>query len=313
MTVNWPEEKQLFRWIDGEISNWNKWGKGDQKGTLNYLTDDHTLRAIKLIESGEKVSCSKTITFENSTSLKVAPNHFMISAGDTYRENENHERQVAMDYFGLVFHGHSITHVDSLAHFFWNGKTYNGRPSSVVSTEKGATEFDVIPAKGGIITRGILVDVPKLRGVEYIEKGDGVGLEDIKQFENESGIKIGNGDVILLRTGQLGKTSTKGPINIENGSAGPSPDILPFLYEREVSIMGSDTGNDIAPNPYEKFTNPIHQIGIVSMGLWILDNAWLDDLSETCEKNKRWEFAINILPLPMKTVTGSPVNPMAIF
>ena len=77
--------------------------------------------------------------------------------------------------------------------------------------------------------------------------------------------------------------------------------------------MGSDTGNDIAPNPYEKFTNPIHQIGIVSMGLWILDNAWLDDLSETCEKNKRWEFAINILPLPMKTVTGSPVNPMAIF
>ena len=313
MTVNWPEEKQLFRWIDGEISNWNKWGKGDQKGTLNYLTDDHTLRAIKLIESGEKVSCSKTITFENSTSLKVAPNHFMISAGDNYRENENHERQVAMDYFGLVFHGHSITHVDSLAHFFWNGKTYNGRPSSVVSTEKGATEFDVIPAKGGIITRGILVDVPKLRGVKYIEKGDGVGLEDIKQFENESGIKIGNGDVILLRTGQLGNTSNEGPINIENGSTGPAPDILPFLYDREVSIMGSDTGNDIAPNPYEKFTNPIHQIGIVSMGLWILDNAWLDDLSETCEKNKRWEFAINILPLPMKTVTGSPVNPMAIF
>ena len=127
------------------------------------------IQAGKLIQTGEKISCSKTITFDNSPDLKVSPNHFMISTGDTYREGEYHERQVAMDYFGLVFHGHSITHIDSLAHFFWNGRTYNGHPSSVVSTSLGATEFDILPARGGIITRGLLVDVPKLRTIDYIE------------------------------------------------------------------------------------------------------------------------------------------------
>ena len=77
--------------------------------------------------------------------------------------------------------------------------------------------------------------------------------------------------------------------------------------------MGSDTGNDIGPNPYERFSNPVHQVGIVGLGLWILDNAWLDDLAEECKKRGKWEFMISILPLKMPTVTGSPVNPMVIF
>jgi kynurenine formamidase len=238
----------------------------------------------------------------------------MVSAGDTYREGESVDRQVAMDFFGMIFHGHTVTHIDSLAHFFWDGKTYNGRPSSVVSTTEGATEFDIMAASGGIVTKGVLVDAPLLRGVDYIERGDGVGIADIEAAEREHGVKVEQGDVLLLRTGQLGRRAVTGPVDVAiGGSSGPSPAILPLIHDRGVAVMGSDTGNDVAPNPYARFSNPVHQVGIVGLGLWILDNAWLDDLAEACRQRGKWEFMISILPLKLPTVTGSPVNPMVIF
>ncbi len=122
------------------------------------------------------------------------------------------------------------------------------------------------------------------------------------------------GDVLLLRTGQLGMREERGPVDpYVGGSSGPMPELLPFMHEREVAVMGSDTGNDVQHSPYERFSNPVHQVGIVGMGLWILDNAWLDDLAVACQERNRWEFLINILPLRLPTVTGSPVNPIAVF
>ena len=314
MTVNWPSQDELLSWLKNDLCNWGRWGDDDQKGTLNHLSQEKTLQALNMVEEGALVSCARPIEFKAAADVPRPPQHFMVSAGDTYRSGESHERQVAMDYFGLIFHGHTVTHIDSLAHFFWDGQTYNGRPSSVVSTAEGATEFDVTAATGGIVTKGVLVDAPLLRGVDYIERGDGVGLSDIEAAEREHGVKVEQGDVLLLRTGQLGRREITGPVDVAvEGSSGPSPEILPLLHERGVAVMGSDTGNDVAPNPYELFTNPVHQVGIVGLGIWILDNAWLDDLAEACKQRGRWEFTISILPLKLPTVTGSPVNPMAIF
>lgn len=314
MTVNWPSQDDLLKWLKSDLNNWGRWGKDDQKGTLNHLTTEKTLQALSLATDGELVSCARPIEFKASVDVPRPPQHFMVSAGDSYRQGEQHDRQVAMDYFGLIFHGHTVTHIDSLAHFFWDGQTYNGRPSSVVSAAEGATEFDVMAATGGIVTKGVLIDAPLVRGVDYIERGDGVGLADIEAAERQHGVKVEEGDVLLLRTGQLGQREVTGPVDVNvGGSSGPSPEILPFLYERGVAVMGSDTGNDVGPTPYELFTNPVHQVGIVGLGLWILDNAWLDDLAEVCQRRGKWEFMISILPLKMPTVTGSPVNPMAIF
>jgi kynurenine formamidase len=314
MTVSWPSQEDLLDWIESDLNNWGRWGKDDQKGTLNHLSDEKTLQALGLVSEGAAVSCARPIEFKASVDVPRPPQHFMVSAGDTYRKGESNERQVAMDYFGMIFHGHTVTHIDSLAHFFWNGQTYNGRPSSVVSTAEGATEFDVMPATSGIVTKGVLVDAPLLRNVDYIERGDGVGVSDIEAAEREHGVKVEKGDVLLLRTGQLGRRGITGPVDIAvGGSSGPSPEILPLLQDRQVAVMGSDTGNDVAPNPYDLFTNPVHQVGIVGLGLWILDNAWLDDLAKACSDRGRWEFMISILPLKMPTVTGSPVNPLVIF
>ena len=119
--------------------------------------------------------------------------------------------------------------------------------------------------------------------------------------------------MLLLRTGQLGRRDRLGPLPAGAGSAGPLPELLPVLRERDVAVLGSDTGNDVTPTGYERFSNPVHQVGIVALGLWILDNAWLDDLAEACRARRRWEFLINILPLRIPNATGSPVNPVVVF
>ncbi|MFN8525761.1 MAG: cyclase family protein [Chloroflexota bacterium] len=308
-----PTQDQLLGWMQS-LSNWGRWGADDQRGTLNHLSPDSLKRALGLVQEGATVSCARRISYQAGPDSQRPPQHYMVSSGDLYRPGEGPDRQVAMDYFGLVFHGHTITHIDSLAHFFWDGRCYNGAPSTNVSTAGGATTHSVDVASPGIITRGVLVDAPMLRGTDLVERGDGVGLDDIEKAERECGFKVERGDVLLMRTGQLGHRERTGPVDVAvAGSAGPLPEILPFMHEREISVMGSDTGNDVGPSPYPRFSNPVHQVGIVALGLWILDNAWLDDLAAACRQRNRWQFLINILPLRIPNGTGSPCNPVAVF
>lgn len=308
-----PTQDQLLAWMQ-TLSNWGRWGDDDQRGTLNLLTPEKTKRALGLVQVGVSVSCARRVTWEAAADVPRPPQRFMVAAGDKYRPGEGPDRQVAMDYFGLIFHGHTVTHIDSLAHFFWDGRMYNGKPSTLIDCREGALSHDVDVAKLGILTKGVLVDAARLRGVEVIPRGDGVGLDDVERAERECGITIEEGDVLLLRTGQLGHRDRTGPVDTAvGGSSGPLPELLPLLHERGVAVLGSDTGNDVQPSGYERFTNPVHQVGIVAMGLWILDNAWLDDLAEACAARNRWEFLISINPLRLTTVTGSPVNPIAVF
>lgn len=296
------------------LSNWGRWGPDDQRGTLNLITPEITRRAVALVQEGSTVSCARPITYESAVDVTYPPQHYMLASGEGYRPGEGPDRQVARDYFGLVFHGFAITHIDSLAHFMWDGRLYNGASSRLVTTSQGATSHSVDVAYPGIATRGVLVDAALLRGVEVIARDDGVGMDDIERFEKQLGITIGEGDVLLLRTGQLGQRDRSGPVDLYTaGSAGPLPELLPLIKERGVAVLGSDTGNDVVPSPYERLSNPIHQIGIVGMGLWILDNAWLDDLAAACQQRQRWEFLLTINPLRLSNATGSPVNPVAMF
>jgi kynurenine formamidase len=212
-----------------------------------------------------------------------------------------------------VFHGVSVTHVDSLAHFFWKGKTYNGRPAHLVSTSLGATVCSVVAARGGFVTRGVLVDVPMVRGVDWLERGEGVMPEDILAAEQRCSFRVEEGDILLVRTGQLHRRNVEGPVDRSAGSTACQAACLPLFHERGIAVLGSDTGNDVSPAHYKTVTQPIHQVGITAMGLWILDNANLEDVAEACRQRNRWEFMVSIGPLPLHNTTGSPVNPIAVF
>ena len=309
-----PSQDDLLGWMES-LSNWGRWGADDQRGTLNTVTPQTTLEAMRLVQEGVTVSCARTWDYQaaSDADARRVPQHHMLSSGEGFRPGEGPDRQVATDYIGVAFHGRTVTHLDSLAHFMWDGRLYNGASSRLIRTTDGATSHAVINASGGIVTRGILVDAPLLRGAEAVEPGDGVGLADLEAARSRCGITPRAGDVLLLRTGQLGRRDRLGPLPAGSGSSGPLPELLPLLRASDVAVLGSDTGNDVEPTGYERFSNPVHQVGIVSLGMWILDNAWLDDLAAACQKRNRWEFLINILPLRIPNATGSPVNPIAVF
>jgi kynurenine formamidase len=171
----------------------------------------------------------------------------------------------------------------------------------------------VVAAKKGFMTRGVLVDVPLVRNIDWVERGEGVMPEDILAAEERCGFKVEEGDILLVRTGQLRRRSVEGPVDRSAGSTACQAACLPLFHQRGIAVMGSDTGNDVSPAQYSRVMQPIHQVGITAMGLWILDNANLEDLAEACRQRNRWEFMVSIGPLRLHNTTGSPVNPIAVF
>ena len=316
MATSIPTESEVLGYFQS-LSNWGRWGDDDQLGTLNFLSPEKVKQATSLVQDGVTVSCARTITFQSEPDIPVPPIHYMVESGEGWASGDkvtNRTAQGSSDFFGMVFHGFSITHVDSLAHFFWEGKMYNGRPAHLISTGMGATVESIELAKDGIVSRGVLVDVPRIRGVDWLERGEGVMPDDILAAEEQCGFKIEEGDVLLVRTGQLHRRNVEGPVNPrEVGSTACQAACLPLFHERGIAMLGSDTGNDVMPTGYPNLSNPIHQVGIAGMGLWILDNANLEELAAACSERNRWEFMLSIGPLRLSNTTGSPVNPLAIF
>jgi kynurenine formamidase len=310
-----PTEAEVLTYFD-KLSNWNRWGPDDELGTPNLITPEKTKRALATVQEGVSVSLAREIMWDGALDVPSPPVHHMLESGEGWASGDkvsSRPNAAAIDYIGMVFHGVAITHVDSLAHFFWNGKTYNGKPAHLVSTSLGATVCAVTAAKQGFITRGVLVDVPLIRGIDWVERGEGVSPDDILVAEKHCGFKVEEGDILLIRTGQLHRRNVEGPVERAAGSTACQAACLPLFHERGIAVMGSDTGNDVSPAQYEKVPQPIHQVGITAMGLWILDNANLEDLAEACRQRNRWEFMVTIGPLPLHNTTGSPVNPIAVF
>lgn len=315
MAADIPTEEEVLGYFD-KLSNWGRWGADDELGTPNLITPEKTKRALALVQEGVSVSLARDILWEGAADVPSPPVHYMLESGEgwaTGQKVSSRPNAAAIDYIGMVFHGVAVTHVDSLAHFFWQGKTYNGKPAHLVSTSLGATVCSVEVAKNGFISRGVLVDVPMVRGIDWVERGEGVTPEDILAAEERCGFKVEEGDILLIRTGQLHRREIEGPAPGSLGSTACQAACLPFFRERGIAVMGSDTGNDVRPSQYAKVPQPIHQVGITAMGLWILDNANLDDVADACRQRSRWEFMVSISPLRLHNTTGSPVNPIAVF
>jgi kynurenine formamidase len=191
---------------------------------------------------------------------------------------------------------------------------YGGRPAGLVTRADGARHNAVTAAAQGIATRGVLLDVARLRGVDWLEPGEGVFPDELDAAEARAGVRVGRGDAVLLRTGYGRKKRERGPDRVQDvGRAGWHAACLPWLRERDVALIGADTAQDVHPCGYPGFRSPVHAIGIVAMGLWLLDNCDLEPLAEACARAGRCEFMLQVNPLRLAGVTGSPVNPIALF
>jgi kynurenine formamidase len=286
-----------------ELSNWGRWGKDDQMGTVNLVTAAKRKHAVSLAREGTVVSLShaqSTVEAPDNKQPLTHVTHFGASAG------------VAYDSYNMFYHGNYYSHMDALCHMFWNGRAYNGNLPAIV-TPDGASKLDITAFKEGVVTRGILMDIPRLKGVPYLEPELCIYGEDLDAAEKMAHVKVASGDALILRTGRWARRAEKGPWNTQTSSAGLHASSVRWLKQRDVAILASDSVSDVKPSRVEGLNDPIHKLVIVALGTPILDNLDLEELSETANRMNRWEFLLTAAPMVIPGGTGSPLNPLAIF
>ena len=309
-------EQELSGYFES-LSNWQRWGPDDALGTLNHITPDKRAAAAAAIVVGATVSCARTIATGSEVNdyAGVAPQRYMLASGEGLGADSAGPRGVGFaEYLGFVFHGARITHLDGLSHESWDGKLYNGVPAGVVTTSNGATQLDILGARQGVFTRAVLVDIARHRGVPWLEPGEAVTRGEVEDFLSATGTEIGPGDGMLLRTGYSALIAERGPVDEHRfGRAGWHASCLSLFHENDIAFIGSDTAQDAKPSGFELVRNPIHLIGLVAMGLWLVDNCDFEELGAHCQELGRQSFAMTFAPLPFSGATGSPVNPLALL
>jgi kynurenine formamidase len=296
-------KEQFDRWMT-EFSNWGRWGKGDELGAVNLITSAKRQQAALLAKAGLSVSLAHPLITEKAVD---AANPYKLSV--TANDVPDGLRHYALETQTVSFHGITFSHFDALCHVSHEGKIYNGFAfQEVVSNEGGCAKEGVAGLKDGIVTRGVLVDIPRLKGLPYLEPGTHVYREDIEAWEKQAGVKVAPGDAMFLRTGRWMRRAKVGPFL---PLAGFDPSFLPFLKDRDVALLGSDTTQDVGTLPGVLI--PIHKFAMVARGMNILDNMDLEALAETAARLKRWDFMLVVAPTPVIHGSGSAINPIAIF
>ncbi len=300
------------------LSNWGRWGPDDELGTLNLVTPDCRRRGAELVVDGTVVSCASDIRPEGPNAQR-----YMIGTGLERKEgddgalrtgaSDHGHASVAAEFLGLIYHGMTITHIDAPSHVFWDGRMYNGASASLVDDRHGATRSDVRVAAEGLVTRGVLVDMPLLLGVDAMEPSQPVLPEHLDAATARAGITGEPADVLLVRTGEAARRRA-----VRSGYTGATQpglhaSCLPWLRGHDIAALGSDVAQDVRPTGVPGFSMPIHTVGLVAMGLWLIDNCDLDELAHRCGERGRWAFQFVLAPLRFRGATGSPANPLAIF
>ena len=312
---NAPSLDEVLSYFE-TLSNWGRWGADDQLGAINLVSPAKRREAAALVTEGITVSCAWDINSvtEHDPSYR-RPQRIMLGTGEDLQDPTTGDRWgFAWEFLGLIYHGFAVTHLDSLAHVFWDKKMYNGVSAERVASEKGAQDYAISVLGQGVNSRGVLLDIAATKGKDWLDADEAVFPEDLEAAEQRQGIQVSEGDILLLRTGHARKRRVpKDQRGDESGIPSWQAACLPWLRERGVAMIGSDTANDVAPQQYEGMENPVHLVGVTAIGLWLIDNCDLEALHETCEAQQRWAFQLTIAPLRWLGATGCPVNPIAVF
>jgi kynurenine formamidase len=285
------------------LSNWGRWGDEDQLGALNLITPEVTAAAAAMVRTGRTVSCARALNTQASVDNPTPVAHHMIG---TFTEGWG------ADYVALAPHGFATSHIDALSHVFHEGKLFNGYSAETV-TAHGATRLGIHQLHGGIVTRGVLLDIPALRGVDALEPCEPVFPDDLETAEARAGLQVRAGDVLFVRTGRWRWRDEHGPWDLASRAAGLDAACLPWLRGRDVAALGSDGVSDVMPSRVDGVPMPIHTVAIVALGLHLMDNLDFDALADVCAEEGRWEFLLTVAPLVLRRGTASPVNPIAVF
>jgi kynurenine formamidase len=313
-----------------DLSNWGRWGDEDELGTLNLITNAHRVAAAQLVTEGRTVSCARELVTAFGDPASAAQMYWVVTGegacgcaqGVPPSKFGAGRVNSAVEYIGLVYHGPNCTHLDTPAHLFWDGRLYNDRPAGLTTSEFGAMWCPVTTMSNGIVGRGVLLDVPAAQGRTTVAPGYAVTPEDLTAAAEAENVTVGEGDIVFMRTGRwhpdhatagdAARAVSDDPANW-HAMAGWHPSCMPWLHERGVAVIGCDYPQDVMPAVDPSVPGAIHVLGLVKMGMPLVDNCDLEALAETCRELGRWEFQLVISPLPLAGGSGSPINPIALF
>jgi kynurenine formamidase len=301
---------ELYR----SLSNWGRWGDDDELGALNHLTPQHRADAATGVADGITISLAHDLGTSPSPENPYPAHHHMLASGDARDSNGIPGYEAARDYVGTDVHGLGVTHVDALSHMFVRGEMYNGIPASEVRST-GARRNTVLTLADGVVGRGVLLDVSGATGGSFVPGNGAVRLAELEAAEDRQDVRVGTGDILVVSTGRdARRLDGGGTLNPFDGMAGLHPECLPWLHERQIAMLGCDGISDPMPGVgVPNWPFPIHQIGIVSMGLHLIDNMALGRLAEACSERRRWSFLFMLSALRIPGGTGCPANPIAVL
>jgi len=300
---------QLFQ----KVSNWRRWGPDDERGTLNYITPAHVRAAATLVRSGRSVSLAIPINTVAGPDNPRPAVRYMVQGHDI--SSGLGDESFALDYMSCEAHGDCHTHIDALCHVAYKGKLYNGKPASSV-TSQGPTLMDITAIAHGVVGRGVMLDIPRLRGIKWLEPGEAVTTEELEAAEKAEGVRLGEGDIFVFRTGHHRRRLELGPWNNTydgEGKAGLHASTMLMLHERKIAAFLPDGDGETVPSNVEGLPYPIHVLQISAMGMTVADSLQFEELAKVCEEEHRWEFMVVVAPLRLPRGTGSLFNPIAIF
>jgi hypothetical protein len=296
------EEQALA--LMSSCSNAGRWGDDDQIGTLNLITPQKRIQAAQLVMEGRVVSLGRDLEYERSVTNTDPPLHRM--------EFLSFSNPIGfLDSVLLTTHGLEPTHLDALGHVNFEGAMYNGRRAAEIVSQQGLSFGSILALQNGIVTRGVLLDVAKARGVDWLEPGDEVTPSDLETAETLAGIRVEPGDALFVRAGTFERDQVLGPGDFLP-RAGLDTAAVAWLHDRDIAVFSGDCSEKM-PSPYPRLPLPLHQIGLVAMGLVLLDNTEVSRVARIGAESGRYAFMLACAPLRLPRATGSHTNPLALY
>ncbi|MEU9029973.1 cyclase family protein [Streptomyces sp. NPDC048383] len=302
-----------FHDIAKRVNNWGRWGADDEIGTLNLITDPVVRAAAAGVRRGRRVPLALPLE-EDGVQVgmipgRINPLHTMVQINQEIFGPGT----VACSDDAVTMGLQAATHWDALTHVSHSGKIYNGRPASSVTAHSRAA-FSGIDKARHIVSRGVLLDVARAKGVDRLAGGHAVTPEDLVEAEEFGGVTVRAGDIVLVRTGQI-QVYLAGD---KHGYGFPSPGLSvrtpQWFHARDVAAVANDTLTfEIFPPEIDNLWLPVHALDLVEMGMHQGQNWNLEELSTACAEEARYSFLLSAMPEPFVGGTGTPVAPIAVF
>jgi len=337
MEYNWampvpvpPSIPPSFTQVAARVSNWGRWGADDQLGTLNLVDRAARLRGVAAVRDGDAFALALPLSAEEGIQMgfvpgRVNPTRTMVSVNDPLGPGPG---WIAFSEDVVTMAMQCATHWDGLAHASYGdgpegGRLYNGFPASS-TTESGAGRLG-IHLIGPLVSRGVLLDVARAKGVEILDAGYPITPDDLDAACTLGGVEIASGDVVLVRTGQMAHLALPGRPGL--GGVEPTRDLLAYtwptpgltvttaewFHAHDVAAVAIDTlVLEVYPSEDPELPLPVHALHLVEMGMTQGQNWFLDELADACAADGRYEFLLDATPLPFTNALGSPVNPVAL-